>query len=212
MVNSHLSQPAAVRGAPVADCRAVVLMVHGRNQTSDDMLALADKINVGHVHYVAPQANGNSWYPYGFMEEISKNEPYVSDALACMDMRIADVVNAGVPRSNIVLLGFSQGACLLAEYAVRHPDRYGAIILYTGGLIGPAGTSWKTEGSFRKTPVFMGSSDIDSWVPEVRVLETAAIYKKMDAEVTLRIYKGMDHIVNDEEIAFAQNMIGDLLR
>jgi len=206
-MNIHLQELVVTRGESVADCSAVVMMVHGRNQTTDDILELVDRINLPGVHYLAPQAAGKSWYPSGFMAALEDNEPYLTYALECYHTRISELLAQGIPRTKLVLLGFSQGACLTAEYAVRNPGRYGGIVLYTGGVIGPEGTQWNQAGSFQGTPVFLGSSDTDSWVPESRVHETAHIFKQMGAETTTRIYKGMEHIINDDEVEFARRLI-----
>jgi predicted esterase len=141
------------------------------------------------------------------MEPIEKNEPYLSDALAAYDRLIVELLAKGLTRRQIILAGFSQGACLTAEYAIRHADRYGGILLFTGGLIGPMGTMWPYTGSFSDTPVFFGTSDVDSFVPLARVRESAAIFQQRGALVTERIYPGMEHIVNDDEIAFARTIL-----
>ncbi|WP_158735740.1 alpha/beta hydrolase [Alteribacillus sp. YIM 98480] len=206
-MSTHLEQPVIRQGASLLQSKAVVVMMHGRSQTTDDILSLVDRIDLPDVHYMAPQAAGNSWYPKGFMEKLSENEPHVSDALKSYHARITSLLEEGVPLNKIVLAGFSQGACLTAEYALRHPGRYGGLLLFTGGALGPEGTRWKPNGSFNETPVFLGSSDVDSWVPEKRVHETAAAFEQAGAHVTKKIYKGMDHLVNDEEIAAAREMI-----
>lgn len=206
-MNSHLEQPVIRRGVPLKESRAAVIMMHGRNRTTEDILGLVDRINLPEVHYLAPQAAENSWYPSGFTAPLEENEPYLSDALDCCHARVSMLVEQGVPKSKIIWLGFSQGACLTAEYTVRHPDEYGGIVLYTGGVIGPGGTTWNKGGSFQGTPVFLGSSDIDSWVPESRVHATAAVFKQMGAKTTTEIYKGMDHLINDEEVMHARRMI-----
>jgi predicted esterase len=179
-------------------------MMHGRNHSPNIILELAERINLPSFTYLAPAAAQNTWYPSGFMDKFEVNEPYLSYALEVYDQRVTDLVSRGYAREKIVLIGFSQGACLTAEYAVRHAARYGAIIIFTGGLIGPPGTQWAYDGSFHNTPVFLGSSDVDAWVPLARVQQSAVIFKKMGAEVTERIYPGMEHLVNDDEIAFAR--------
>jgi len=206
-MNIHLQQPVVTRGVPLRDAKAVVFMVHGRNQTTHYVMDLVERINLPDVHYVAPQAAENCWYPKGFMEEISENEPYLSDSLECYAQRISELVNLGVPKSKLILLGFSQGACLTAEYVRRNPERYGGVVLYTGGIIGPSGTNWDMGGSLNGTPVFLGSSDEDEWVPEHRIHETANLFEKMEANTKIVIYKGMGHLINDEEIDFAKDII-----
>ena len=138
------------------------------------------------------------------MERIEANEPYLSYALERYDQLVTDLVDRGYAKDKIVLLGFSQGACLTAEYAVRHATRYGGVVIFTGGLIGPPGTRWDYGGTFAGTPLFLGSSDVDGWVPLERVKESTAIFKKMGADVTERIYPGMGHLVNEDEITHAR--------
>lgn len=205
--NVHLATPPVTRGAPLAACSAVAVMVHGRNQTVDYMWDLAERIDLPDVHYVALQAAGHSWYPSGFMADTTENEPFLGHALEAFDARIQELLASGVPRTKMVLLGFSQGACLTAEYAVRYARRYGGIVLYTGGVIGPPGTQWVFPGSFQDTPVFLGTSDPDDWVPVRRVRETEVVFRAMKAATTLRIYPGMGHVVNDEEIDWARTLL-----
>ena len=125
---------------------------------------------------------------------------------------VARIEAAGIPRSRIVLLGFSQGACLTAEFAVRHASRFGGVVVFSGGVIGPPGTPWDDAGAFDGTPVFLGCSDRDSHVPESRVRESAELFTRMGADVTTRIYPGMGHLVNDDEIAFAQSLLDTIAR
>ena len=207
MTNPHTGRPVATRGKPVEASRGVVVMIHGRGRDTEDILEVAERIGDPDFAYLAPSAKDNSWYPYSFLEPIEKNEPHLSGALDVYDELVNGLVEMGIPRWRIVLAGFSQGACLTAEYAIRHADRYGGILLFTGGLIGPPGTSWEHGGSFEGTPVFLGTSDVDEFVPEERVRESARVFERMGANVTLRVYPGMDHVVNDDEIAVAKKIL-----
>ncbi len=207
MTNPHTGRPVATRGKPVEESRGVVVMMHGRGRDADDILGVAERIGDPDFAYLAPAAKDNSWYPYSFLEPTEKNEPHLSSALNVYDELVNGLVERGIPRWRIVLAGFSQGACLTAEYAVRHADRYGGILLFTGGLIGPPGTRWERVGSFEGTPVFLGTSDVDDFVPEGRVRESARVFESMGANVTLRVYPGMDHVVNDDEIAVAKKIL-----
>src|SRR5450432_277444 len=206
MQHHHEDIAVTVQGRPLAESHVAAIMMHGRGQKVDYILALIARINDNNCSYLVPAARDNTWYPYGFMEPIEKNEPYLSSALAVYDRLIAELLAQGLTRQQIVLTGFSQGACLTAEYAIRHADHYGGIVLFTVGLIGPPGTTWSDAGSFRGTPVFLGTSDVDSFVPLARVQESAFIFRQRGALVTERVYPGMEHLVNDDEIAFARTM------
>ena len=207
----HSGQPVVYRGKPLAQSDAAMVMVHGRGAGPPNILELADQFDLPEFTYVAPGAAGQTWYPFSFMEERDKNEPGLSSGLYVIDRLITDLVAGGLEKKNLVLLGFSQGGCLTAEYAVRHADRFGGVIIYSGGLIGPPGTTWSEDGSFDGMPVFLGCSDVDAHVPQERVDESARVFSEMGADVTKRIYPGMGHLVIEEELDFARELMRDIV-
>jgi predicted esterase len=209
-LDPHVDQPVTIEGLPLAESGRAVVMIHGRNASPRNILDLVPRLDRSGMTYVAPAAANNTWYPFSFLEQIPKNEPYLTSAIHRIERVIRDITASGVPMQRIALMGFSQGACLAAEFAFRHAERFGAVVLFSGGLIGPPGTTWQTDRSFRRTPVFLGCSDVDAHVPQWRVDETADVFGRMDAEVTERIYPGMGHLVSDDEIAVAQSLLDRL--
>lgn len=206
----HGGQPVLRRGRPLAEAGGVALLIHGRGATAESILTLVDEIELPAIAYLAPQAAAGSWYPHSFLAPIESNEPGLSSALRRLGAIVTEVAAAGIPAERMALLGFSQGACLALEFAVRHPRRYGAIIAFTGGTIGPAGTRRESTGSFAGTPAFVGSSDPDPHVPVWRFRETAETLAAMGASVTARLYPGMPHTVNRDEIDAARRLLADL--
>ncbi len=207
----HAGQPVEIIGRPLGEGRAAMVMIHGRDAKPANILDLAVRLDHPDFTYVAPAAANGTWYPYSFMAEKDKNEPGLSSGIAVIEGVVDDVVKSGVSKDRIIVLGFSQGACLTAEYAVRHADRFAGVIAFSGGLIGPPGTTWPHDGSFDGTPVFLGCSDVDSHVPLERIDESTAVFERMGAAVTKRIYPGMGHLVNEDEIEFTQDLMQALL-
>lgn len=203
----HAGQPVATLGPDPETCRGAVIMIHGRNATPASILELVSLIGASDMHYVAPAAAGNTWYPYSFLTEIEKNEPGISSGYFVIDGLVNDLTARGVPREKIFLLGFSQGGCLASTYAVRHAARYGGVFALSGGLIGPPGTTWEFPGSFAGTPVFLGCSDVDGHIPKERVEESAEVFRRMKAAVTMRLYPSMGHTVNTDEVAFIKQTL-----
>jgi predicted esterase len=203
----HADQPMAMAGLPLAESRRAVVMIHGRNASPRNILELVPHLERPDFSYVAPAAANNTWYPFSFLEQVAKNEPYLTSALSRLEHVLADIQAAGISRERIALLGFSQGACLAAEFAYRHAQRFGGVVLFSGGLIGPPGTTWRSSRSFGGTPVFLGCSDTDAHVPQWRVDESADLFDRMEAVVTKRIYPGMGHLVSDDEIRAAQSLL-----
>jgi predicted esterase len=197
----------ALGTAPVA-----VIMVHGRGAGPENILDLVPVLARPNVTYLAPAAEGRTWYPYSFMAEIERNEPGLSSALSVLDALVERVEAAGVSHDRIVLLGFSQGACLATEFVVRHPARYGGLVAFSGGAIGPPGITWNESGRLEGMPAFFGCSDRDAHVPESRVTESAELCARMGAQVTKRIYPGMGHTIIEDEIRWAQDLLDSLLR
>jgi len=141
------------------------------------------------------------------MDPLAANQPMLDHAVARLHALVTGLAADGFGTERVILLGFSQGACLVTEYAVRHAKRYGGIIAFTGGLIGPPGATWNFGGSFAGTPVFLGTSDVDEWVPESRVAETGKVMSALGARVTIEVYPGRDHSVSDAEVAHARDLI-----
>ena len=207
----HRNQPLVHVGQPLSSARGAVIMIHGRNAAPANILSLVPLLDRPEFAFLAPAAAEGTWYPYSFLAERDRNEPGLSSALAMLERVVNDTVSGGVPKERIVLLGFSQGACLTAEFAAGHADRYGGVMVFTGGLIGPPGTTWPYPGTFKGTPVFLGSSDVDAHVPRARVAESREVFERMGASVTERIYPGMGHLVNDDEIEFARGVMDSIL-
>ena len=188
-------------GAPPARARGVVLLIHGRGATAESMLPLADVMAMPDLCYLAPQAEGYTWYPQSFMAPTAANEPHLSRALARVATIIADIIASGIAPSQLSVIGFSQGACLASETVLRNPQPYGFVGVLSGGAIGPPGTPRDYEGSLAGASVFLGCSDRDPHIPLARVKETTQVFTRMGASVTERIYPGSSHGINDDEIA-----------
>ncbi len=194
-------------GAGITSANKALIMLHGRGATAQNILSLADYLDVHDFALIAPQATNNTWYPYSFLAPPMQNEPWLSSALNIVKETINDLLHEGIANENIYLLGFSQGACLTVEFAARNATKYGGLIAFTGGLIGDKIYKENYAGNFAGTPVFIGSSNPDVHVPVERVYATANILKDMGATVTEKIYNNMGHTINEEELLYAKAIL-----
>ena len=210
MEDPHRNQPVLESGQPLQSAKAAVILVHGRGASAADILALADEVGHMEFAYLAPAAAGNSWYPYSFLVPIAQNQPWLNSALGFLEKVVARAVAAGVPRHKVALLGFSQGACLATEFVARNAAWYGALIAFTGGLIGPPGTQFNYPGDLAGTPCFFGAGDPDPHVPWARVKESASVFSALGGVVTLRRYPGLPHTINQDEIQQAKQQLSRL--
>lgn len=211
LAGPHQGQPIRIAGEPVSRARAAMLMVHGRGATAEDILTISAQLAQPGFAYFAPQAAENTWYPNRFLAPLADNEPLLSSALALVGEVLANINNAGIPTERVMLLGFSQGACLALEFAARNAKRYGGVLGLSGALIGPDDAPRNYSGSLAGTPVFLGCSDMDFHVPRERVDQTAEVLRRLGGEVTERLYPNMDHGVNQDEIDFVSGMMKTLL-
>ncbi len=182
-------------------------MVHGRGASAESIAPMAGPLRATDWSIVAPSAVGNTWYPCSFLSPIAQNEPGITSGIALIESLVEEALSAGWTSDRVALLGFSQGACLTLEFVARHPRRYAAVIGFSGGVIGPPGTPRDYAGSLDGTPVFLGCSDVDSHIPAERVQETKDVLERMGAKVDMRLYAGMGHLVNDDEIAAASKLL-----
>jgi predicted esterase len=207
----HAGQPVLRTGADAHSARAAMIMIHGRNAGPANILDLVPVLARPHFLYLAPAASGGTWYPYSFMQPRERNEPGISSGLFVIDSLVNQLGTEGFPPEKVMLLGFSQGACLTSEFSIRHPRRYGGVMALSGGLIGEPGTTWDdVTTSLDGTPVFLGCSDVDSHIPAERVLESEAVFRRLGASVTRKLYPGMGHTVIQDEIEHVQRVMDSL--
>jgi predicted esterase len=203
----HAAAPVERAGPPLQTAAGAIILLHGRGATASSILELHRWLSLPSLAAMAPQATGNSWYPDSFLAPLERNQPQLDSALAKVAACIEEAAAAGLQPARLAIAGFSQGACLACEFAARNPRRYGAVIAFTGGLIGPDDAPRDYPGSLDEAPVFLGSGDPDPHVPFARVLETQAVLQRMGAIVEIRRYPGMPHTVNEEELALARGYL-----
>jgi len=208
----HGTQPVLRAGAPLDQAKAAMILIHGRGASAESILQLANEFGQSDFAYLAPQAAGFQWYPQRFIAPLDANEPYLSSALAKVQSVVEEVEAAGIPSDKIIILGFSQGACLAVDYVARNAKPYGGAVALSGGLIGDQVTERDDyTGDLAQTPVFLGCSDVDFHIPLERVQESTVVFEKMGATVTERIYPGMGHTVNQDEVDFVKGMMQALV-
>ena len=205
----HQGQQLATAGTDLEDAEAALVCTHGRGATARGMLQLAADVGQDGIATLAPQAARQTWYPNSFLAPVERNEPGRRSGLQAISDAINEAADAGIPTERVMLIGFSQGACLASEYLARNPRRYGGLAALSGGLIGET-LADEYPGDLEGTPVFLGCSDTDPHIPEERVHETAAVLESMDADVTKRLYEGMGHGITEDELAVVSEMVAAL--
>ena len=208
----HQSLSPLETGALSSEVQLGMVMIHGRGASAQSILSLSGEIDArDKITFIAPRAQGHTWYPYSFLAPTQKNQPGLNSGLQAVYNAVHQLVESGIPKNKIIILGFSQGACLASEFAARHPAKYGGIIALSGGVIGETVEIKRYSGDLKQTPYFVGCSDIDPHIPLERVEESARVFEHLNAKVEKRIYPGMGHTVNEDEIAFLNDLIHSMI-
>ena len=207
LIPPHDQVPSVTMGPDPQAAEGALILIHGRNAAAPNILEIVADLAAERLHVVAPNATDNTWYPKSFLAPIHENEPGISSGIARINHIVEDLMEQGIPVDKIVIGGFSQGACLAAEFVAQHPRSYGGVLIYSGGIIGPEGLHRSYLGSLSHVPVFLGCSDVDSHVPAWRVEETAEVLATLGASIDMRFYPGMGHLINAEELAVGRELI-----
>lgn len=205
----HVTQPVYSTGTSLDDASAALILLHGRGATARDILSLSTYLDFPQLAYLAPQAEGYTWYPNRFIAPIEQNEPYLSAGLSKIDEIVKEVEAHRIAIEKIFIGGFSQGACLASEYVIRNPRRYGGLLVFSGGYIGPLDVRRQPNGDLKGMSAFLGCSDMDPHIPLQRVKETTALLEAMGAEVIEEIYPDMEHTIIEDEIERARQIISE---
>jgi predicted esterase len=224
----HKDQPILQGGAPLPEATGALILLHGRAGSAQDMLTLARELasptaasstaasptaasptaaSPTAFAWFVPEAAGRQWYSYSLLEKVEKNSGALNSALGLVKRCVEKAAAANIPPERIALLGFSQGATIVLEFAARNAQRYGAIIALSGALLGPEGTPREYPGSLAGTPLFLGSGDSDPNIPKRRVDEAARVFEGLGAVVRKEIYAGLAHAMNQDEIEKAREML-----
>ncbi|MFP4373090.1 MAG: alpha/beta hydrolase [Spirochaetaceae bacterium] len=206
----HQQQPIRHAGQPVEHADGAMILLHGKGADAENLVELSELLDCNRIAYLAPQAENRVWFPRGVVDPISRNQPYVSASLKLIDGIVDALAEVGVPRERIVLMGFCQGACLALEYLLHRPARYGGVYALSGALLGEDSRLSRRKGDLEGTPVFLGSSDIDFMVPRTRVRDSAEVMRRLNAEVSERLYPGMPHTINSEEVDLIRDGLQEL--
>lgn len=201
------SQNIITSGKDISEAKKALVVLHGRGGNAREFLSMANHLNVSDFALFAPQATNNSWYPHSFLAKPAENEPWLSSALEILNDLLQEIKSKGITSENIYFIGFSQGACLTAEFVTRNASRFGGVVLFTGGLIGDKIYAENYKGDFDGTPVFIGTGNPDAHVPVERVNETSKIMEKMNAAVTVKVYDNRPHSISQDEIKTANEII-----
>jgi phospholipase/carboxylesterase len=207
----HQDQQLVTAGTPLSDAEAAMILVHGRGATARSIVQMGQEVHRDGVALLAPQAARNTWYPNSFLAPVERNEPGRSSGLQAIEDAVETATDAGIDRERVLLLGFSQGACLASEFVARTPRRYGGLVALSGGLIGETVDPTSYDGDIEGTPVFLGCSDVDPHIPLERVEATAEAFELLNGEVDKRIYEGMGHGVNDDELEAVAELVTGLV-
>lgn len=207
----HQDQPLIEAGTPLAEASAALVLLHGRGASARSITQFGRQVQTKGVALLAPQAAGNEWYPNSFLAPVESNEPGRSSGLEAVENAFKTAREAGIPAKRIMLAGFSQGACLASEYLAHNPQQYGGLAALSGGLLGETIEPADYDGDLAETSVFIGCSDVDPHIPAERVRETAAVFDSLNAEVDMRLYEGMAHTINQEELERVSELVADLV-
>src|SRR5690606_27044372 len=194
-------------GKDISEAKKVLILLHGRGGNAQDILSFAKNLNTEDFALFAPQATNNTWYGYSFLSTPTQNEPWHSSALDILYELLEYIKSKGIASENIYFGGFSQGACLTAEFVTRNAEKFGGVVLFTGGLIGDKIYSENYRGDFNGTPVFIGSGNPDAHVPVERVKKTQKIMVSMNAKVCIEIYEDRPHTISQDEIEKANQLV-----
>jgi len=210
MSGPHQDQQRLTAGTPLSEASAAAVLVHGRGATARSIVQMAAEFQREGLALLAPQAARNTWYPNSFLAPVEQNEPGRTSGLQAVDDAVTEATQAGIPADRVLVLGFSQGACLASEFVARNPRRYGGLVALSGGLIGESIDEDEYEGDLESTPVFVGCSDVDPHIPIERVYETTRVFERLNGDVEERIYEGMGHGVNQDELDYVSSLVTDL--
>ena len=125
-------------GASPGEALVHCVFIHGRTQSPEDMQEqVIAKLRMPGVCFVLPRARGNSWYDARATDVLTdRTRQQLDQAIGHVRQLIGALPGMDDHARPLVIGGFSQGACLAVEYAMRHGPWNGALASLTGCRVG----------------------------------------------------------------------------
>jgi phospholipase/carboxylesterase len=181
------------------------IVVHGRGQTPADMQRMiVSHFDVPGVRFVLPKSDGAGWYAARAIDPLT--EVTRAELATGLDMLAGRVALAKGP---VVLAGFSQGACLCAEYLLRHGPVAGAC-LFTGCRVGTAEDDLPLA-PLGAMPIYATGGDADPWIPATAFHRLLADLTTAGARVRSDLFPGRPHAVTRTELKALARMLDRVL-
>ena len=193
---------------------ASIIWAHGLGADKHDfesiipMLDLPDSLPVRFIFPNAPirpiTVNGGmemrGWYD---IRSTSINEQEDAEGIRASAVTLSDLVdqqiNQGIPASNIVLAGFSQGGAVALFQGLRQSQQLAGIIVLSSYLLLPDTLDAEISKYYKNIPVFIGHGNQDPVVPVELGLFTRDFLLQREMKVQFKMYP-MGHSVTADEI------------
>ncbi|QFU81711.1 alpha/beta hydrolase [Natronorubrum aibiense] len=196
----HTGQPLVTAGAPALAADAAYIVCHGRGATAQGVINLVKPVTGHGIAVLAPQAERSRWYPRRASAPREANEPWLSSSVDCVGAALEAARAIDIPPERTVIGGFSQGACVAAEFVRRRPTRYGGLAVLSGTLPGSNDELEATmiDGSLEGTPVLVAYGGADPHVDRERIAATCRVFDHAGASVDKRCDPDAGHEVTDD--------------
>jgi phospholipase/carboxylesterase len=198
--NPHRARGTVVAGRSLSAARLACLLVHGRDQDENVMLDVVQRLALDDVAYLLPVAAGRSWYPGRYFDPRDANQPQLDWAIETCEAALEAACAAGVGDERVVVGGFSQGACVIAELLARRPRPFSGAAVLTGSLLGPP-EERAVPGRADGLRIFFAISRYDDWVALEDAQATARAFARAGAAVTFEVHDDRVHRINDRAVA-----------
>jgi phospholipase/carboxylesterase len=185
----------------------VCVVTHGRGQSPEMMQDhIVSRLHTKGVAYVLPRAASNSWYDARAIDPLTETTRKQRDASLNQLRQALALVPANVP---VVMVGFSQGACLTLEYAMTYGPWHGAMINFTGCRVGTP-QDQRPLSDLAGLPVYLSGADQDPWIPLPAFASATLELGAARARLRTDVFPGRQHGVTDTEIAVLQSALDQL--
>ncbi|MFT4977285.1 MAG: homogentisate 1,2-dioxygenase, partial [Myxococcota bacterium] len=200
----HAALKMSTRGVPLSEARTVIIGIHGRGASADRFLGQLEALlpSTEGIALLAPQAWDNSWYPSGFRAPIEDNQPLMDSALSVIEAMFAEAA-AQVGAERVVLVGFSQGACLLLTWLSVTDARPRQVLSFTGAHT-PLGGDFAAADS---ASVYLSRSELDPWVDAESFAETVSALEARSGRVAVGLVAGAAHILHESDAAALRHTV-----
>jgi phospholipase/carboxylesterase len=194
------------QAVPDSSNQPLVIFLHGYGSNEQDLFGMKEQLPAQYTYLSvrAPIVMEEGSYQW-FRKKGEGAYNGETDDLKSSGQLLLDFVTQAAQKyhtepARVFLVGFSQGAIMSYEVALRHPDAVGGIAALSGRILPVLKSELEPDEKRQSLAIFIGHGTADKRLPFTDGTEANSLLQSVSLEPEFHAYQGVGHSISADEL------------